>query len=585
MRLAQRLRVLLIAAVVAAAAVGGAAASGALGALEDDALDARFALRAAERPDDIVVVAVDDATFSDLGLQWPFPRSIFADATDRLQAAGAREIVLDVQFTEETEPEEDLALFDAVDRAGGAVLATSESDAQGRTRVLGGDRNLREIGAVAAAANLPEDDRGVVRRFERAVGRLPTLAATVAARAGRPAPPDAFGADGSAYIDFAGPPGTIRTVSFSDVVRGRVDPAVLRGRIVVVGASAATLQDLHATSADRRTRMAGPEIQANAILTALRGVPLRRAPGWIDVLAVAGLILLVPLASLKLGIVAAGAVGAAGAAAYAGGAQLLFLDGTVVAVAAPLLGLVAAMVTTGVAGQLIERGERRRVDAVNRMLETAVRDRIAELDALQLEVIERLGRAVDSRDEETGEHIERITTLSHRLALAAGMDADRAEMLRRASAMHDVGKVTIPDAVLLYGGRFSPEQRAIMETHTTVGAGILAGSRSPLVRMAEQVALTHHERWDGSGYPHGLAGEDIPLEGRIVAICDFYDALISRRPYKEPWTPQAALAEIADQAGRHFDPRLARLFVAMMAPEVGAAADAAAPGEPVRAAA
>jgi CHASE2 domain-containing sensor protein len=585
MRLAQRFRVLLLAAVVAAAAVGGAWASGALGVLEDDALDARFALRAAERPDDIVVVAVDDATFSDLGLQWPFPRSVFADAADRLHAAGAREIVLDVQFTEETEPDEDLALFDAVDRAGGAVLATSESDPQGRTRVLGGDENLREIGAVAAAANLPEDDRGVVRRFEPAVGRLPTLAATVAARAGRPVPPDAFAPDGSAYIDFAGPPGTIRTVSFSDVVRGRVDPGVLRGRIVVVGASAATLQDLHATSADRHTRMAGPEIQANAILTALRGVPLRRAPGWIDVLAVAALILLVPLASLRLGIVAAGAVGAGGAAAYAAGAHLLFLDGTVVALAAPLLGLVAAMVTTGVAGQLIERGERRRVDAVNRMLETAVRERIAELDALQLEVIERLGRAVDSRDEETGEHIERITTLSHRLALAAGMDADRAEMLRRASAMHDVGKVTIPDAVLLYGGRFTPEQRAIMETHTTVGAGILAGSRSPLVRMAEQVALTHHERWDGSGYPHGLAGEDIPLEGRIVAICDFYDALISRRPYKEPWTPQAALAEIADQAGRHFDPRLAQLFVAMMALEGGPAADAASPGEPVPAAA
>jgi len=585
MELGHRLRVLLIAAAVAAAAVGGADATGALRALEDDSLDARFALRAAERPDDIVVVAVDDATFSDLGLQWPFPRSVFGTATDRLHAAGVREIVLDVQFTEETEPEEDLALFDAVGRAGGAVLATSESDPQGRTHVLGGDDNLREIGAVAAAANLPEDARGVVRRFERTVGRLPTLAATVAQRAGRPVPSGAFAADGSAYIDFAGPPGTIRTVSFSDLVRGRVPAAVLRDRIVVVGASAPTLQDLHATSSSRGTRMAGPEIQANAILTALRGVPLRRAPGWVDVLAVAALILLVPLANLRLGIMGAGLVGAGGGAAYALGAQGLFLGGTVVAVAAPLLGLVAALLTTGIAGQLLEHRERRRVDAVNLMLEAAVRERIAELDALQLEVIERLGRAVDSRDEETGEHIDRITALSHRLALASGMDSGRAEMLRRASAMHDVGKVTIPDAILLFSGRFSPEQRAIMETHTTVGAQILAGSRSPLVQMAEEVALTHHERWDGSGYPHGLAGEDIPLEGRIVAVCDFYDALVSRRPYKEPWTAQAALAEIEAQAGRHFDPRLAGLFVAMMAGEIEMASDEPATPAPVAAAA
>jgi hypothetical protein len=323
--------------------------------------------------------------------------------------------------------------------------------------------------------------------------------------------------------------------------------------------------------------MAGPEIQANAIRTALRGVPLRPAPRWVDLLAVAGLILLVPLARLRIGMVGAGLLGAGGAAVYAAGAQVLFLGGTVVAVAAPLLGLAAALLTTGIAGQVLERRERRRVDAVNRMLEAAVRERIAEHDALQLEIIERLGRAVDSRDEETGEHIDRITSLSHRLALAAGMDADRAEMLRRASAMHDVGKVTIPDAVLLYRGRFSPEQRAIMETHTTVGAEILAGSRSPLVRMAEEVARTHHERWDGSGYPHGLAGEAIPLEGRIVAVCDFYDALISRRPYKEPWTPEAALAEIESQAGRHFDPRLAALFVAMMAGEGPAAGTDAEP--------
>jgi len=583
--LAQRLRVLLLAAAVAAAAVGGARASGALEALEHDTVDARFALRPAERPRETVVIAVDDVTFDALRIQWPFPRSMFARVTDRLHRAGAREIVLDVQFTEPTEPQEDLALFDAIGRAGGAVLATGESDDEGNTLVLGGEENLREIGAVAAAADVPDEDAGVVRGMERVVGRVPTIATAVAARAGRPLPRDAFGPGGTALIDFAGPPGTVHTVSFSDVLRGKVDPAVFRDRIVVVGASAPTLQDVHATSASRGVPMAGPEIQANAILTALRGFPLRPAPGWAGLLAVAVLILLVPLVNLRFGVLASGGAALVAGAGYAAGAHALFLHGTVVAVAAPLLGLAAATLTTGIAGQLLERGERRRVDEVNRRLEAAVRERTADLDALQVEIVERLGMAVDSRDEETGEHIQRITSLSHGLALAAGMDADRAEMVRRASAMHDVGKVTIPDDILLFNGRFSPEQRAVMETHTTVGARILAGSRAPLVRMAETIALTHHERWDGSGYPRRLAGEDIPLEGRIVAVCDFYDALVSRRPYKEPWTPRAALAEIEAQAGRHFDPRLASLFAAMMAGAIQAAPDAGAAAPPPAAAA
>jgi len=582
--LAQRLWILLVAAALAVAAVGGAHLSGALQALEDDSMDARFALRAPERPAEVVVVAVDDVTFDDLGVQWPFPRSLFARTADRLHAAGAREIVYDVQFTEETEPEEDLALFDAIGRAGGAVLATGESDEEGRTRVLGGDDNLREIGAVAAAADVPDEEAGVVRRIDRVVGRLPTIATTVAARMGTPVPPDAFGEDGTALIDFAGPPGTIRTVPFSRLLRGKVDPAVFRDRIVVLGASAPTLQDVHATAASRSNLMSGPEIQANAIVTALRGFPLRQAPGWAGTVAVVALTLLVPLANLRLGIVLAGALGVVAAASYVAAAQLLFEAGTVITVVAPLLGLLTATLATGIAGQLLERSERRRVTEVNRRLTAAVKERTADLDALQLEIIERLGMAVDSRDEETGGHIRRITTLSQGLALVAGMDPERAEMVRRASAMHDVGKVTIPDAILLFAGRFSPEQRATMETHTVAGARILAGSRSPLVRMAETIALTHHERWDGSGYPQGLSGADIPLEARIVAVCDFYDALISRRPYKEPWAPQDALAEITAQAGRHFDPHLAALFVQMMSAEAEAAPvpSAAAPPDPPR---
>jgi putative two-component system response regulator len=141
------------------------------------------------------------------------------------------------------------------------------------------------------------------------------------------------------------------------------------------------------------------------------------------------------------------------------------------------------------------------------------------------------------------------------------MSEGDAEMLRHASAMHDVGKIGIPDRVLLKPGRLDEAEWEIMRTHPKIGAEILAGSRWPVVQMGETIALAHHERWDGSGYPAGLAGEDIPLVARIVAICDVFDALLSERPYKQPWPVADALAEIRSQAGRHFDPRLVELFL------------------------
>jgi putative two-component system response regulator len=136
-------------------------------------------------------------------------------------------------------------------------------------------------------------------------------------------------------------------------------------------------------------------------------------------------------------------------------------------------------------------------------------------------------------------------------------------MIAQASAMHDVGKIAIPDEILRKPGPLDPRERAIIEGHTTVGAQLLSGSRSGLVRRAEQIARTHHERWDGTGYPARLAGEDIPLAGRICALCDVFDALISDRPYKRAWPVADALAEIAEQSGRHFDPRLVELFLGL----------------------
>jgi CHASE2 domain-containing sensor protein len=556
-----RLRLLLTAGLVAGAVAAVAHTGGALDALENASIDQRFEVRGAQPPSDVVFVAIDDVTFQDLGLRWPFARSWHGKAVDTLHRAGARQIVYDVQFTEPTKPRQDFALYDAIDRAGGAVLATTEADEKGHSMVLGGDANLARANAVAAAANLPEEERGVIRRFTGSVNNMDTIAVAVAKRLGHEVNPAAFGSDG-AYIDFRGPKGTVPTYSFSALVNGRIDPSELRGKIVVVGASAPSLQDLHATSAGNEL-MSGPEIQANAIWTLMHDLPMRTAPEWVNLLAIFALSLIVPLLALWIrAIFAALAVPVLGVA-YVVLAQFAFERGTIVAVVAPLGGLLLAAVATVAVSHMLETIRRQHVGELNRRLEEEVRIRTSELRATELEVIQRLGQAVESRDEETGDHIGRMSELCHRLALAAGMDPEEAEVLRHASAMHDVGKIAIPDAILGKPGPLTDAEWEVMKSHTTIGADLLAGSRSPLVQMGEVIARSHHERWDGSGYPAGLAGEDIPLVGRICALGDVFDALTSPRPYKHAWTVDEALAEIASQSGKHFDPRLAALLLAM----------------------
>jgi len=180
----------------------------------------------------------------------------------------------------------------------------------------------------------------------------------------------------------------------------------------------------------------------------------------------------------------------------------------------------------------------------------------------QAEIVRTLGRAGEFRDNETGNHVWRMSLCAERLARLAGWDAAAAETLRLASQMHDVGKIGIPDHVLLKPGRFDAAERAIMERHCEIGARILAGIDTPLTVMARTVALTHHEHWDGGGYPQGLVGRQIPQEGRISAICDVFDALLSIRPYKDGWPLDKVVAFLREQSGRHFDPELAALFLA-----------------------
>lgn len=192
----------------------------------------------------------------------------------------------------------------------------------------------------------------------------------------------------------------------------------------------------------------------------------------------------------------------------------------------------------------------------NETLEQKVLERTQELEDAQIETATRLALAAEYRDDSTGQHTHRVGDLAALLAEALGLPEAQVQALRIAARLHDVGKIGVSDLILLKPDKLTPDEFEHIKNHTVIGAQILSGGRSPILRLAEQIALTHHERWDGGGYPNGLAGEAIPLPGRIVAVADVYDALISERPYKRAWTKQEALIELEVQSGKMFDPQI-----------------------------
>ncbi|MBI3283371.1 MAG: two-component system response regulator [Burkholderiales bacterium] len=201
-------------------------------------------------------------------------------------------------------------------------------------------------------------------------------------------------------------------------------------------------------------------------------------------------------------------------------------------------------------------------------LESLVQKRTLQLEQSRQSVVNRLGKAAEYRDNETGLHVIRVSHFSYLLARACGMNEEQARILMVAAPMHDVGKIGIPDQVLLKPGRHDGSESAVMKKHVEIGVDILSGDdESPLLQWAKIIALTHHERWDGSGYPQGLKGEAIPLIGRIVTIADVFDALTSKRPYKEAWSSAAAVRYLQAESGKQFDPQLIQNFLAIL-PEI-----------------
>jgi len=179
----------------------------------------------------------------------------------------------------------------------------------------------------------------------------------------------------------------------------------------------------------------------------------------------------------------------------------------------------------------------------------------AAVHAREQELLFRMSRAAEFRDPETGAHLQRMSHYAHLIAGRLGLSVADQQLILKASPMHDIGKIGIPDHILLKPTALSAEEMAVMKTHAALGFELLKGSESSVLQAAASIAISHHERYDGSGYPHGTSGEAIPVFGRIVAVADVFDALASERPYKRPWTIDRAAAYVRDGSGRHFDPR------------------------------
>jgi adenylate cyclase len=375
---------LLAVALLAVAVSVGAYATNLLRRTELQTIDARFSLRGSQSPPgDVVLVQIDNATFQELtrlGLQaeFPFPRRYDAQVIDRISQAGARAIALDIEFSHATDERDDLALFGALSRARGhTVLAATQIGRNGETEVLGGAQNAREAGARVAAAILTTDSDGAVRRFDYSFSGLLSLAVAAAEiMGGRRIAPSLFDG-GTLPIDFAGPPGTLRAISFAKVLQGQFSPALFRGKLVVIGASAPVLQDVHHTATSGDQLMPGPEVWGNAAQTLLRGVPLRFVPGWLNLALIVLMGAVVPLGSLRIRPRRSMLSALALAIVFTVAVQVLFDRGRILAYVYPLLALAVGTLGTLAVLYMGATIERERVrDMFSRFVPAGVVDQV-----------------------------------------------------------------------------------------------------------------------------------------------------------------------------------------------------------------
>jgi len=396
----RRKTALLIAVAVLAAGLGGLAyATHLFRRTELQTLDARFSIRGKQRaPSNIVLVDIDSETLQKLRehhlySEFPFPRHYEAQVIDHLREAGAKVIAMDIQFTQPTDPTDDQDLAEAIERAQGKViLATSEVAENGETKVLGEDHGHNELGAKAASDVETLDTDGVIRRFGYATNGLRSFpVATAEVATGRRIPSTLF-TSGTLPIDFAGPPETLHHESFYNVLTGAPDPALFANKIVIVGASAPILQDVHATATTSNATMSGPEVWGNAVSTILRGAPLKDVPGWLDVLLIVLLGAIAPLSSLRLRSLRAFLNALAVAVLFTIAVQLAFNGGWILSFVYPLFALALGTLGTLAVLYLITAIERERVhDLFARFVPADVVEQVVARtdDNLRLGAVER----------------------------------------------------------------------------------------------------------------------------------------------------------------------------------------------------
>jgi adenylate cyclase len=366
---------------------------------ELETIDARFSIRGRERaPSDIMLVQIDPSTLGELRAhhmysEFPFPRAYDARVIDHLREAGAKVIAIDIQFTQPTDKTDDEDLANAIEQARGkVVLATTEVEANGETKIFGGNQVVEQLGARPASARETVDSDGEIRRFPYSYNRLKSFPVVTAELAtGHTVSASPFSA-GPLPIDFLGPPETFHHESFYNVLTRRPDASLFAHKIVIVGASAPILQDIHATATTNGTEMSGPEVWANATSTLLRGAPLRNVPGWLDVLVIVLLGSIASAASLRLPPLRAILSALAVAVAFTVGAQLLFDDGRIIGFVYPLFALAIGTMGTLAVLYLITAIERERVH--NLFSRFVPADVVAEVvartdDNLRLGAVER----------------------------------------------------------------------------------------------------------------------------------------------------------------------------------------------------